>query len=102
MESLKSLKSMKSDPVRQAAQNLDGKQTRQWATPKDVSSCFYEVVCTVWLEYEITSAWLNQSRKIQRSYLWRDLRGEGACQMDKQKNRSLGTASRSLLLQWGV
>lgn len=39
----------------------------------------------MWLEYEIPSAWLNESRKIQRSYLWRDLRGEGACQMHKQE-----------------
>lgn len=85
MESVKSLKSMKSDPVRQAAYSLEGKQRRQRATPKDVSSCFYEGVCIVPLEYEIPSAWLNESRKIQRSYLWQDLRGEGACQMHKQE-----------------
>ena len=90
MESLKSLKSMKSDPVRQAAQNLDGKQTRQWATLKDVSSCFYEVVCIVWLEYEITSAWLNQYRKIQRSYLWRDLRGRRSLPDGQTEEQKLG------------
>lgn len=39
------------------------------------------------LEYEIPSAWLNESRKIQRGYLWQDLREKELARCTN-KNRS--------------